>query len=104
MTMSCATDSSSSSDHAGAERLSGSVFSECGVGRAWDALDLIQTVVSALGNQTGVSDVKTASRSGDAVDQVRSAATCALSAVRPRGVSEIQVVRRPRWMPLRRLT
>jgi hypothetical protein len=32
----------------------------------------------------------------------RNAATCAPSAVRPGAVSEIQVVRRPRWTPLRR--
>ena len=34
----------------------------------------------------------------------RSAATCALSAVRPRAVSATHVVRRPRWTPLRRRT
>jgi len=34
----------------------------------------------------------------------RSAATCVLSAVRPAAVREIQVVRRPAWMPLRLLT
>ncbi len=34
----------------------------------------------------------------------RSAATCALSALRPRAVSAIQVVRRPSWTPLCRLT
>ena len=34
----------------------------------------------------------------------RSAATCAPSALRPRELREIQVVRRPWWTPLRRFT
>ena len=35
--------------------------------------------------------------------RARSAAMCAVSALRPYGVSEIHVVRRPRWTPLWRL-